>query len=74
MTPQETRFTPDGKADYPEPESEFRARGENIEGSLQQQQEEEENPEPAVESSDVSTQVRNAESDAQGAELEGHEE
>jgi len=73
-TPEETRFEPDGKEDYPEEESEFRARGENIEGSLQRQKEEEENPEPALEPPTVSTQRRNAESDAQGAELDGHEE
>ena len=73
-TPEETRFTPDGLEDYPEPESEFRARGENIEGSLETQRRKSENPEPGVEPPNVSTQMRNAESDAQGGELEGNEE
>ncbi len=73
-TPEETRFKPDGSEVYPEPEAEFRARGGNIEGSMETQKRETENPEPAVEGPNVSTQIRNAESDAQGGELEGHEE
>jgi hypothetical protein len=73
-TPEETRFEPDGKEDYSESQSEFRARGENIQGSLQRQQEEEAHREPAVEPPGVSTQVRNRESDPQGSELDGTEE
>jgi hypothetical protein len=73
-TPEETRFQPDGREVYPEPESEFRARGGNIEGSLERQKREERDAEPAVEPPDVSAEERNAESDGQGAESEGNEE
>jgi len=73
-TPEETRFEPDGRENYPEPRSEFRARGENIEGSLERQRREKRSSEPALKPPDASAEERNAESDEQGAEAEGTEE